>query len=693
MVPEFNSASVPFSGAARIDFVDELHGWINLARASSSNFSMGILLATEDGGVTWNQTQGDPGVSGSVQFVTPTRGWLVGGPGNRSAYFTTDAANSWKQVVLKPPSQLRFAGPPSYEHAVVVDENKAYLIVRYAGQRQSSSMFVVFLSRDGGRTWGPIRTFPASSNSIAVGLASKASGSLIVVESSQDGRLATNVVDESGRGNVVDAPDLGARDSAITAVSFATESHGWALSAGGHCDGFKTHCSQYSRLLSSRDGGATWTDVTPASVRAFQMRGLSGGGSNNNPNQKDQVGSGYGRALDINQVSMNIGFDQCNIASPDVMQSWWNNSPYADTFIYIGGVSRTCSNSGLDSDWVTAISNQGWGLIPTWVGPQSECACNGKRCRPFPHLISRNPATAQMQGQKAAAAAMNAAASLGLSGSIVYYDMEPYTLQTTCSRSVNAFVTGWVNQMHSSGSPAGMYGTPQAAANDFVDGGNILPDDVWITSPTGIDSLWNLGKLPNDLWANDQRIHQYTNSHYETWGGIQLGIDNDIEDATISGGSGKNDSVTLNLSSQNMVFVGLGPDQYGDGQVQVTLGSCVYAGGTTTCTLSGTFDGFDNPSGTYTFTTTYPGNGPSPITGIATEPGGSFYNFDMSQVQWEVTLSDSSGTELNFSAPGFTLYFDSSATCTGVPSCSAGLVGLTLDATMTGPISDSIIEF
>ena len=49
-----------YVGSSTIFFLDSAHGWIMLRLASSSNFSFGALLATEDGGQSWMELSSPP---------------------------------------------------------------------------------------------------------------------------------------------------------------------------------------------------------------------------------------------------------------------------------------------------------------------------------------------------------------------------------------------------------------------------------------------------------------------------------------------------------------------------------------------------------------------------------------------------------------------------------------------------------
>jgi hypothetical protein len=78
--------------SAALDFIDSQTGWISFKLHSSSNFSFGRLLVTEDGGHTWQERTlplGEP-----VLFLDAEHGWISGGPLDQT-YFTEDGGESW----------------------------------------------------------------------------------------------------------------------------------------------------------------------------------------------------------------------------------------------------------------------------------------------------------------------------------------------------------------------------------------------------------------------------------------------------------------------------------------------------------------------------------------------------------------------------------------------------------------------
>lgn len=521
--------SKAYGGSAAINFSDALNGWVMLRLTSSSNFSRGILYATSDGGHTWNKLP-EPPIGGDVEFVNATDGWLAGGPGGDKLYVTGDGGQSWKPKVVEPPaaataSQMNQA---LYNLPKFQSSRDGVLIVTHAGQKSLTS--TLYRTADGGETWRAFSTLPASDAFNAEARPAYSVVSPDVVLFAPPNQAGIMVI-EKGRQRmnaaVTSALPAGAR---ITKLEFINKQEGWLIVSSGRCAGFKTQCTQETRLYATADAGQTLTDVTPA----YQTSGLY--------NQPIEIGSdsplftsnGPGGST---RVSNHKGIDKCAAATVSSMQTWWLNSPYYDTNIYIGGSSRSCAQSNLNSSWVDQISAMGWGLIPTWVGPQAPCSG-------FASRISYDTATAQAQGANEADAASNAAAALGLTqGTIIYYDLEHYNTDASCSAAVRAFVNGWVQRMHARGNVAGVYGSPINAAADWVVANP--PDAVWLAKWDDRVTVWGLSPVSDSLWFNHQRIHQYHGGHDETYGGITFNIDNNIADGPVAGTTGGGESPNL----------------------------------------------------------------------------------------------------------------------------------------------------
>jgi uncharacterized protein (TIGR03437 family) len=148
--------------------------------------------------------------------------------------------------------------------------------------------------------------------------------------------------------------------------------------------------------------------------------------------------------------------------------------------------------------------------------------------------------------------------------------------------------------------------------------------------------------------------------------------------------------VTMGPSTQNFVLTGIGGNSSGQGQSKMTWGSCPFDGTTTTCTLSGPFTGFGK-GGIYSFVVSYPGNGPFPLNAVSQTPGSDlFFAQATANFTFSITLAENGGPTTNFYSFANFNFVYSTPTCTGSPSsCSVGQVGLTPNATISGPISGS----
>lgn len=226
------------------------------------------------------------------------------------------------------------------------------------------------------------------------------------------------------------------------------------------------------------------------------------------------------------------GFDKCNIPygttteSVNQMQTWWNLSSYYTTNLYIGGVSRYCSNTELDAVWVNLVAKQGWSFIPTWVGPQAPCTS-------FRYKFSSDLNAAYQQGITEANAAVAAARNLGFLGNaVIYYDMEVYsTTNLECREAVKSFLTGWTQRIKEHGLRSGVYGH-RINANDWA----VIyptPDSAWIAywvypfAYNPYASAYSIPGVSDSLWYG-HRIRQYTGGHVETYGGIAFNIDSNV---------------------------------------------------------------------------------------------------------------------------------------------------------------------
>jgi photosystem II stability/assembly factor-like uncharacterized protein len=523
------------SGEAWLDFADSQHGWIEIRMNGSTAMSIGVLRATDDGGKTW-RSLGVP-AAGPIRFVTPTDGWLEGGPTEdvtQGIYVTRDGGKDWTIVTLKAPPEIRPNVHPTYELPEFIDKNTGLLLVTFSEPNDEAPTLALFTTKDGGQTWNlgstldegetSWQTTTASSGWLAAGCPG---GRFALVRAHIETASKTSPA-ESSSGSICTIAGGG-----IVQITFASTNRGWLLLSSGE-------------LFATQDGGITWEKMTPSAAvynRASDTLITA-------PQEFPAIGDVFSMSPFTNlpaAVSTHLGFDRYPVIPSGDMGNWWKRSPYYDVGIYLPGSKNKGTDANLLPSWVTAVQKQGWGIIPIWFGVQSPCSCyvdQTGQCVPFTYQFSSNPT---QDGTNEAIAAVLSAQKLGLNPTIIYKNIEYYTPSPKCSPAVTQFLNGWDKQMQMVGK-AGVYGNPAPAAQDFS---KALPppDDVWIAKYPNAGqapqiTIWSLGALPDSLsggngWSDNQRIHQFQQNIFQTWGSVtRYKIDPDIDNATIVAGTG-----------------------------------------------------------------------------------------------------------------------------------------------------------
>lgn len=188
----------------------------------------GRLLATQDGGVTWQVKRTDFGTVNSLQFVSKQAGWLVGNDGR--LYKSTDGGENW---LTGPVTQGMFYASVKFE-----DDKLGW------ARRSASNNYGLAVTQDGGQTWTE-QKLPYAVVSLRLGaeawVAGGSSGEIYV---SRDKGANWKPV-FSGTG------------AYLYAMAFSDAKTAWAA---GH-DG---------TLLKSDDAGATWASSKPAGINTLR---------------------------------------------------------------------------------------------------------------------------------------------------------------------------------------------------------------------------------------------------------------------------------------------------------------------------------------------------------------------------------------------------------------------------------------
>lgn len=232
-------------------------------------------------------------------------------------------------------------------------------------------------------------------------------------------------------------------------------------------------------------------------------------------------------------------FDTCSAPSLHAMAAWHAHSRYRGIGVYIGGINRRCGQPNLTAKWVTAVSAQGWRLLPLYVGLQPSCR-NGPAPGVKPGAAAIQHAAASSEGTGAADNAVRKAKALGMrSGSILYDYIAPYsTSGHNCPNAVLGFVSAWTGELHRLGFLAGVYLSLGSGAQDlsgrYAAATFGRPDALWVASWDGNPALTGWAGIPNGQWANHQRAKQDTGPHNASYGGTTIRIESNRVDAPVA---------------------------------------------------------------------------------------------------------------------------------------------------------------
>lgn len=235
----------------QIYFADSTNGWVSLDVEGRHDLHKSCLLVTSDGGRNWAPAPKDPGLAGSIRLVTPTEGWIRAPLGD-ALVMTHDGAHSWETVSLAPPKGAYPNSAATYDLPTFEDSKHGFLSVTYTGGLGKKAVAVLYVTEDGGLTWKPDRTL-TNLASMPVGnrVTSAVVGSTWITATSLSDGSFFPILTPIARGATLTAGYhsesgyYGAHQ-----LSFVTPSRGWVL-------------VNDDRFLSTSDGGATWTVVSP----------------------------------------------------------------------------------------------------------------------------------------------------------------------------------------------------------------------------------------------------------------------------------------------------------------------------------------------------------------------------------------------------------------------------------------------
>jgi glycoside hydrolase-like protein/putative peptidoglycan binding protein len=265
---------------------------------------------------------------------------------------------------------------------------------------------------------------------------------------------------------------------------------------------------------------------------------------------------------DITQARLNVpgtfhgrGFDACTAPSQGAMDAWKRLTDYRSIGIYIGGISRGCSQPNLTADWTARQVAEGWHLVPTYVGRQAPCTG-------FHYRVSYVPAVAFSQGSAEARDAVQSAQPLGIvAPSTIYNDMEGYNSSLPrCVAGVLSYLSGWTQTLHSMGYQSGVYSSASSGMHDpsthYNSGVYHRPDHIWMAWWNGRADVDGGSYVPDSQWTAHRRNHQYVGNVAENHDGYSINIDRNYLDVSSAVPPPRGCPTNLDFRSYPMVFPG-----------------------------------------------------------------------------------------------------------------------------------------
>jgi photosystem II stability/assembly factor-like uncharacterized protein len=226
-------------GGGWVDFADSQHGWVLFQRHTSSAFSIGRLFQTQDGGATWRELPQTPLAARPI-FVSPTDGWLAGGPGNM--YRTRDGGKTWQGADLEEPSAPSGIVLRAYGALHFTDAKHESVPVTFSPMSGPSTM-ILFTTSDGGSTWKAAQVLHLPNRYGETPLPSSVVDSTLLFV--QDTHITALLSDNAANTTSIRGVS---QNTWFTEISFVSLSSGWLRTSDG-------------TLLLTTDGGQFRTTV------------------------------------------------------------------------------------------------------------------------------------------------------------------------------------------------------------------------------------------------------------------------------------------------------------------------------------------------------------------------------------------------------------------------------------------------
>jgi photosystem II stability/assembly factor-like uncharacterized protein len=326
-LPDPKSGGPELGGHGNIAFTDKLHGWLLFNFQTGSAFSSAGLYVTSDGGLTWHESNNNPGFYGTIRGFPNGDVWASGGPGGDDYLAVSRlGGNGFDDVSFTAPKDIPNGDRPRFGTPEFEDNLHGFEAVTYtnAAETASSSTLVLYETIDGGHTWKPDRQLL----NLAARESAKSTviGPTWILAFTPKGSQPTLMKLSPGSRTAVGSHSEGDLDKC--SLTFLTPTDGWM-----NCKG---------ELSSTIDGGANWKGITPRARGGVLTHDVVTPTINRPVLWKTishqaapliPVRAKTGKAAGDTQsgIDQHLGFVSSTLPTKAEMKEWWSNSPYLIT--------------------------------------------------------------------------------------------------------------------------------------------------------------------------------------------------------------------------------------------------------------------------------------------------------------------------------------------------------------------------